>query len=283
MERAEKLTELTSIQEEAIARADALARIDELLADSDLEVRLEAVRALESYPEAHELWRRVLALAGDEPGPLRVAALRALGRVIREGDLAGAQEADYAPDLELGEPPLELFEDARLALLERLGDPASPEESRQALASLSYLADEPSVVAGIESLAGQQGDEARAWALRCMGLGGDGQRWGARLREAIEEGEAALLSVAVQAAGRAELIDQAPLVARILKSNRQPEQLRIAAANALAGFGGKAGAEHLFELAHSDEQDPVHEAAREALACLTSPPALGAPGDEPDA
>ena len=259
MERAEKLTELTSIQEETIARADAVARIEELLGDGDLEVRLEALRALESYPEAHEVWRRVLGLAKEEPGPQRVAALRALGRVIREGDLAGAREPGYAPDLELGEPPLELFDDARLVLLDRLGDPASPEESRLALASLSYLSDEASVVAGIEALAAENDPEAQAWALRCMGLGGDGQRWGARLREAVEEGEEALFATAVQAAGRAELIDLAPVVG--------------------GGFGGKAGAEHLLEVAESEEQGPVHEAAREALASLTNPPGLGG-GDD---
>jgi len=273
MERAEKLTELTSIQEQAIARADAIARIDELLDDEDLEVRLEALKALASYPEAHDLWKRVLAIAGDDPGPVRVGALGALGRVICEGDLAGAREPGYEPDLDLGEPPLELFEDARLALIERLADPASPEESRVALASLSYLADEATVVAGIE--AAREGEPSdKAWALRCMGLGGDGQRWGAAIKEAVEDDEEATMLEAVRAAGRTEQVELAPLLGRILKGSRQPEPLRIVAADALAGLGGKAGAAHLLEVAESDDQGAVGEAAREALASLTNPPDL---------
>ncbi len=275
MERAEKLTELTSIQEQAIARADAINRIDELLADEDLEVRLESLKALASYPEAHDLWRRVLEITSEDPGPVRVGALAALGRVICEGDLAGAREEGYAPDLDLGEPPRDLFEDVRLALVERLADPASPEESRIALASLSYLADEPSVVAAIE--AAQEGDPSdKAWALRCMGLGGDGARWGPAIREAVEDDEESLMLEAVRAAGRTEQVDLAPLLGRILKGSRQPEPLRIAAADALAGLGGKAGAAHLLEVAESADQGGVGEAAREALASLTNPPDLKA-------
>lgn len=275
MERAEKLTELTSIQEQAIARADAITRIDELLDDEDLEVRLESLRALGSYPEAHDLWRRVLALVEEEPGPLRVGALSALGRVICEGDLAGAREKGYDPDLDLGEPPLDLFDDTRLALVERLADPASPEESRVALASLSYLADEPTVVATIE--AGQAGEASeQAWALRCMGLGGDGKRWGAAIKEALEGDDETLTLAGVRAAGRSELVDLAPFLGRVLKSSSQRESLRIAAADALAGLGGKAGAAHLLEVAESSDQGAVHEAAREALASLTNPPDLKA-------
>ena len=281
-ERAEKLVELTSIQELAIARADALARIDKLLDDKDIEVRIEALKALTSYPEAHDLWRRVLDLADDEPGPLRVAALSALGRLICEGDLAGALEVGYEPDLELGEPPVDLFQDARLALVERLSEPASPEESRTALAGLSYLSSEPSVVAGIEACEASDQLEERVWAVRCMGLGGDGQRWGKSIRAALEEDTEGLTLEALWAAGRTELVDLAPLLGRTLKSSSQPEELRIAAANALAGLGGKAGAAHLLEVANSDEQDPVHEAAREALASLTSPPVLGEDDDASD-
>ncbi|MBL4844008.1 MAG: hypothetical protein JKY65_00660 [Planctomycetes bacterium] len=282
LERAEKLTELTSIQEQAIARADALARIDELLDDEDLEVRVECLKALSSYPEAHDLWRRVLDVADEEPGPVRVAALSALGCLIREGDLAGARDVDYEPDLDLGEPPVDLFQDARLALVERLADPASPDESRIALAGLSYLADEAAVVAGIEACEASEAIEDRAWALRCMGLGGDGQRWGKAIRAAIEEDHAELMLEALRAAGQTELLDLAPVLGRILKSESQPEARRIAAANALAGLGGKAGAAHLLEVANSSEQDTVHEVAREALASLTSPPDLEKEASEDD-
>lgn len=277
MERAEKLTELTSIQEEAIARADAISRIDELLGDEDLEVRLEALKALASYPEAHDLWQRVLGIAGEDPGPVRVGALAALGRVICEGDLAGAREEGYAPDLDLGEPPRELFGAARSALLERLADPASPEESRVALASLSYLSDEEAVVSAIEAARASEEASDKVWALRCMGLGGDGQRWGAVIREAVEDDEDEALTLeAVRAAGRTEQVDLAPLLGRILKGSRQPEPLRIAAAHALAGMGGKAGAAHLLEVAESSDEGLVGEAAREALASLTNPPDLKA-------
>ncbi|HBP22059.1 MAG TPA: hypothetical protein DEA08_30290 [Planctomycetes bacterium] len=274
-ERAEKLSELSSIGEQAIGRDEAVARIEELLEDEELEVRQAAVRSAMSYPERPDLWTKVLEIGRGEPGPLRTSALEALGCVVREGDLAGAGEPDYAPEHELGEPSGELFADVRALLLERVADPASPEEKRAATLALSALSHEEAVVSSIAALLESEELVDRICGLRCAGLSGDG-RWEAAIGEALSEGEPAQVLAAIEAAGRSERAVTAPLLARILKGTRQPEEQRLAAAEALERLGGKLAGPTLLEAAEAEDDGPVREAAREALNGLTL---LGAEGE----
>lgn len=274
-ERAEKLAELSSIGEQAIGRDEAVARIEELFADEELEVRQAAVRSAMSYPERGGLWTKVLALGRGEPGPLRTTALEALGCVIREGDLAGAADPDYEAEQELGEPGQELFNDVRGLLLERIADPASPEETRAAALALSALSDEEAVVSAIGTLLKSEDAADKVCGLRCAGLSGDG-RWEAAINEALTEGEDAQILAAIEAAGRSERAATAPLLARILKGSRQPEEHRLAAAAALERLGGKLAGPALLEAAEAEDDGPVREAAREALNGLTL---LGAEGE----
>ncbi|MGE0710381.1 MAG: hypothetical protein AB7N76_26165 [Planctomycetota bacterium] len=264
LDRAEKLTELTSIQELAISREDALARITELLdAGEDTEVRQTAVRALMSYPEHHDLWARVLELArGEDAGPLRETCLEALGRLVREGDLAGAELEPYAPELELGEPPRELYDQVKAVLLQRLAEPGSDAERQSTLLSLSYLPHEPAVADAIDALF-TGGAAARALALRCVARACD-LRWAGPVSDALAEGGEHVLA-AIRAAGAIELIESAPLLGRIARSGRQPELERLAAVAALVRLGGKTAAPALLELSEADEEGPVRDAAREAL------------------
>jgi hypothetical protein len=269
MDRAEKMTELTSIQDMAISRGDAVARIEELLAEEEsLEVRQEATRAVASYPEHPALWAKVLGLAREEPGPLRETALSTLGQLIREGDLAGAEEEGYVPDEELGEPRGEDYRAAKELLLERLADPASPAEAQAALASLSYLAHEEAVVEGIAAELVSEERGARERALRCVARGGD-ERWEGAIVDALVESDDSTMLAAIVAAGGTERVLTAPLLTRILRSARQPDPNRTAAAEALAALGGRVGAPALLEMAESDETGPAREAAREALDGLT--------------
>lgn len=274
-ERAEKLAELSSIGEQAIGRDEAVARIEELLDDDELEVRQSAVRSAMSYPERAGLWTRVLALGRGEPGPLRVTALEALGCVVREGDLAGASEPGYEPSQELGEPSQELFDEVKALLLERLADPASPEERRAATLALSALSHEEAVVEAIGGLLADEDPVERVWGLRCAGLSGDG-RWESAISDALAEGESAQVLAAIEAAGRSERAETAPLLARILKGSRQPEEQRLAAARALERLGGKLAGPALLEAAEAADEGPVRDAAREALNGLTL---LGAEGE----
>ena len=90
------------------------------------------------------------------------------------------------------------------------------------------------------------------------------------------EGEPAQVLAAIEAAGRSERAVTAPLLARILKGTRQPEEQRLAAAEALERLGGKLAGPTLLEAAEAEDDGPVREAAREALNGLTL---LGAEGE----
>ncbi len=268
VERAEKMAELESIRERGVARATALARLAELLADEDEDVRAQAAEAGGAYPAEDAVTARLLELATDDGSTrVRSAALTSLGRVVREGDLAGAAAPGYAPDPELEEPSAERFAAARdllLAALER-------EEGAVrlgALEALAYLSHEPRVVSAIEALAEGSEAEGRAVALRCMGLSGD-PRWAERIEQALEDGEGPIAQAAAWAAGASEVTAAAPFLGRLAAGRRQPPALRLAAIEALGSLG-KEATSTLLELAEDgDEDEALRRAARVALENLT--------------
>ena len=270
LDRAEKLTELSSIAELAVHHAAAVARLEELLDDPDVEVRGEAAAAVGSYPGERALVERVLRLAREDPeSEVRRKAVSALERVLRDGDLAGAEGAGYAPELEQGEPSPELYQQVKALLFDLLDRADRPEpERRQALEALACLSQDPRVIAGIEELARSEDRGERALALRCMGKSGD-RRWADAVSEGLEDDGEALLR-AVRAAGEIELVASVPLLARILRSTRQSTTLRVEAAQALACLGGENVVPELLELADdADTEEEVREAAQRALSELS--------------
>ncbi len=267
-ERAEKLAELDSIKDQAIGPEVALPRLLELLSDDDDEVRAQAATAAASYPAADDVAARLLELARDASERVRSAAFEGLGSVIRAGDLAGAGLAGYAPDPDLDEPSAERFAAARSLLLEAL-EREQGELRRRAVLALAFLGDEPAVVAATEALAGEEDEASRVAALRAMGRSGH-PRWAARVREVVEEQDAGPVGeAAIRAAGASEVVDLAPLLGRILKGQRQPAPLRLAAAEALASLGKDAAPTLLEVTEDGDEDEAVREAARAGLERLT--------------
>src|SRR5258707_10823932 len=91
-ERAEKLAELSSIREGALAAGASAARALELLDDDDEDVRAEAALAAGAYTGDAAVIARILDVAAADPSPaVRSGALRALGHVVLEGDLLGCE------------------------------------------------------------------------------------------------------------------------------------------------------------------------------------------------
>lgn len=265
MERGEKLAELESIHERSVKRAVAVERLAELLKDSDEAVRAQASGAAERFPGEEELTGELLELArGDESGAVREAATGALGAVIREGVLFGAEGEGYAPDGTLSQPSAERFKAVKELLLELLaGDDRALR--RRALEGLGYLGREPAVVAAIEELADAGSEADRLCWLTAMGRSGD-PRWASAIQEAVEEGKGGKLGErAIWAAGACEVTDVAGLIGRFLRSSSQETSIRVAAAAALAGLG-RDQAPTLLEVAESaGEEDEVRGAARRAL------------------
>jgi HEAT repeat protein len=262
------VAELGSIAEGHVARPEALRRVRLLIADADPGVRAHAARAAAGYLDDAALAERTLSLAAADPDlAVRAAALGALGAVVRAGDLAGAWARDYSPDLEAGEPAAEL---ARAALERLRGALASGEPSlrRAALPGLAACRGrDPAVDQAVEALWVDPDLSARVVALECMGRSGDGVRWGAQVRRALEAREPEVRLAAAEAAGAAGVREAVPRLIELLESMAEPEPLRVAAAVALGAFGGVAAAA-LLGVAEADPQEDVRAAAREALASL---------------
>lgn len=269
LEQAEKLAELASIRDRAVGAVKAIERLEELLTDESSEVRAEAAGAVVGYPGESSLVGTVLELAeSDADAAVRVQALEALGAVIAEGDLAGATQDGYSPLSDLGEPSREQFERTRDLLLKTVASPKTPEEGVAASLSLAFLSAQAEAVKAIERLQAAGDVKSRVSAFRCMGRSGD-PRWADAIRAGLEEDEEKLVAAAIEAAGRVEIVDAAPLLSRILRSTRQSQTLRVCAATALGRLGGKSTGSVLLEVADDDPDEVVREAAGEALAGLT--------------
>ncbi len=267
MSRVEKLAELASIRDQALAPAAAHARLVELLADPDAEVRATAAAAVGSYPGEGALVRRVLELArGDAEAEVRREANLALGQVVREGDLASADAPGYAPDPACGEPDPALFAAARAHLLGAL-DGGSEPERLAVMEALSHLSDHPAVVAAIERAAAQDGAARRA-ALRAMGWSGEGARWRAEVLRGLDAAEPEVVLAAAWAAGQACVREATPRLAALLAAAGAPgSDATVArrAAEALGRTGGPEAARALLAAAETAPDEDLRQAARDAL------------------
>lgn len=258
----ERLAELGSIAACHVARPVAVARLLELLADQDPGVRAHVAGVAGGYLEDAGLLARVLELAGtDRVTAVRAAALEALGAVVRAGDLAGAHEPGYAP--EPGEPDPALAGRAfELLRVELRG--ADPKLRRAALVALSARPDRE-VLAAIDALWREsEDDQVRGLALLCMGRTGDARRFAGAVCQGLSHVEPEVRLAAVEAAGAAEVLDALPRLEALLESQREPHELRAAAASALEAFGARAAAA-LVAAAESDPDEEVRAAARAAL------------------
>jgi HEAT repeat protein len=269
MSRVEKLAELSSIRDQALAAATACARLGELLDDPDAEVRAVAAAAVGSYPGEAALVRRLVALASDDAAvDVRREADLALGQIVREGDLARADAPGYAPDPGCGEPEAALFAAARAHLLTTLEAGATGDERLAAMEALAHLSDEPAVVAAIERAAASGDRAARRAALRGMGWSGDGPRWAATILRGLEAGEPDVVLAAAWAAGQAGVREATPRLVALLAAAGSPgSDAAVArrAAEALGRVGGPEAARALVEAAETAPDEELRQAARDAL------------------
>lgn len=263
MSRVEKLSELTSIREQALEPTAARARLAELLGDDDAEIRGAAAAAVGSYPDDADLVRAALGLArGDAAADVRREAALALGEVIRLGDLADPARGDE------GDPAPALVDEAREHLLAALSAAETDDERLAAMEALGPLSHHADVVAAIERAAAAGPRASRRAALRAMGRSGDAARWRASILGGLDAPETEVVLAAVWAAGEAGLSEAAPRLAALLAAANTPRSDTVVAARAaeaLGRIGGGLASEALAAASRSATDEDVQQAARDAL------------------
>src|SRR5581483_4504198 len=162
----------------------ALTRLRELLADEAVEIRAEAASAVWEHAHQAELVERALELSTNDPAlEVRIKATTALGRVIYEGDIAGADEPAYKPDSLLGEPPAELYRRVKDHLFALVANQdRSLDERRFALEGLGFLGHDAKVREAIEAFWKHDEAKAKLSAVFAMGRSGDA-RWAKEVQE----------------------------------------------------------------------------------------------------
>ena len=261
----EKIAEIDSIRGHELDPEEAHERLAELLGDEDPDVRAEAAAAVWEHSDDGGLVERALELSTKDASPrVRAKCLTALGRVLYEGSLAGADEASYQPDAFLGEPTAETFKKVRAHLVGVASDDKRTlDERRFALEGLGFLGDDAAIAALIESFWKRSEPAARLSAVFAMGRSGH-PRFGATIQEALGSSDAELKLQAIWAAGEAEIQGARDPLAGIAQRSRDREE-RFAAIEALARLGGETTAQVLLALAERDQDPEIREAAATGL------------------
>jgi HEAT repeat protein len=261
----EKIAEIDSIRGHELDPEEAHARLGELLSDEDAEVRAEAAAAVWEHADNAELVEQALELSTKDDSPrVRAKCLTALGRVLYEGSLAGADEPSYQPDAFLGEPSAETFKKVRAHLQGVASDEKRTlDERRFALEGLGFLGDDAAIAKLIESFWKRPEPAARLSAVFAMGRSGH-PRFGAAIQEALASSEPELKLQAIWAAGEAEIQGARAPLAGIAERSRDREE-RFAAIEALARLGGETTAQVLLAIAEGDKDPEIREAAATGL------------------
>jgi len=278
----EKMAEIDSIRSHERDAEEARARLMELLDDPDEEVRAEAAAAVWEHSEAPDLVERALELSTKDLSPrVRAKAMTALGRVLYEGSVAGADEKSYQPDPLLGEPSAEVFKKVRDHLLSIAGDEARPlDERRFALEGLGFLGDDPRIASLVESFWKRTEPAAKLSAVFAMGRSGD-PRFGTTVLSALGSPDPELRLQAIWAAGESELANARDVLVSLARTAKSRDE-RLASIEALARLGGEAVAQVLLALAERDQDPEVREAAATGLEELALLDALEEEEEETD-
>jgi hypothetical protein len=265
LQKPEKIAEIEAIREHEVPAEEAERRLLQLLGDGDEDVRAEAAGAVWEHCEAPKLVTRVLELSTKDGSPrVRAKAMTALGRVLYEGSIAGADEPGYKPDPLLGEPDAAEFRRVRDHLLAVAKDEKrSLDERRFALEGLGFLGGDGDMGSLIESFWRRSELAARLSAVFAMGRSGHGRFAGA-IREALGSPEPELRLQAIWAAGEAEVQAARDVLAELAGGSKSRDE-RVASIEALARLGGEGSAKVLLELAEHDQDPEVREAAATGL------------------
>lgn len=264
-DRSQKLGEIESIRSHDVDEAVARTRLLELASDPAPEVRAEAASAIWEHAHHPDLVAKALALSADDGSPeVRIKATTALGRVIYEGDIAGADEPSYKPDPLLGEPPADLFQKVRDHLFSLVEDEKRPlDERRFALEGLGFLGHDARVQKHVEAFWNRSEAQAKLSAVFAMGRSGSA-RWASQIEGALASSDAELRLQAVWAAGEAEVKGAEATLARLAREGSNRDE-RVAAAESLARLGGEGATKVLLDLAEHDRDPEVREAAAQGL------------------
>jgi HEAT repeat protein len=262
--RAEKLAQLEGGRALFAVPRELEARLSELLQDPDEDVRGEAISCALGASCKPALVERALELSRLDPSPaVRVRATAALGRLVNEGDMAGAAEPGYEPDLDLGEPSRELFVRVRDHLLALVRDGTRQGRERwAALESLGALGSERVVQELIEKSFAANEKGARLAALAAMGKSGN-TAFERSVLGALHSEDDATRERAIVATGEIGLASAVPELVRRSREGSKAEQLL--AVVALGHVGGPAATQALLEVSERGADPELRGSAARAL------------------
>jgi HEAT repeat protein len=278
----EKIAQIESIRGHEVDSESARTSLKTFLSDADDDVRAEAAAAVWEFPDDATLVEETLKASVEDKAPrVRAKAITALGRIVYEGDVAGADQPNYVPDPLLGDPPADLFAKVRDHLFKLAGDDARPiDERRFAIEALGFLGDDARVHELIGGFWGRSEPAAKLSAVFAMGRSGH-PRWEGAIREALGSADSELKLQAIWAAGEAEVVPARDALLALAKSG--PRDQRLAAIESIARLGGETVGSTLLEMAEKDGDPEIREAAALGLEELALLDAIDQDaGDEDD-
>ena len=236
---------------EDLAEADTLTSFDDLarslLADSDPQVRLRAIRLLWESEDAKLVPVYLKMMNNDMDVEVRAAAANALGPFVYLGELEKISEELYH---EIEDQLLDASTSAKEILVRR-----------RALESLGYSGREE-VVPLIEAAYREKNPDWVASALFAMGRSSD-DRWKKQVLSQLRSPNEDIRSEAIHAAGELELESARSVLLDLLADEEDLEVRReeIWALSRIGGEGVRAKLEELFEIEEDDaEADFIEEA-----------------------
>ncbi|MDP9352013.1 MAG: HEAT repeat domain-containing protein [Chloroflexota bacterium] len=220
------------------------------LGDPDPDVRRAAVDGLWEEESPSVLERLQVILRADASAEVRTAAATALTRFAYRGAV-GDMSSSRAEQLQ---------EVLRRSLLEA---PDGGDLQLRLLEALAYFEDEPVVREYIARLYREGDEDEQAAALLSMGRTLD-PRWGATVREELDNQSAILRFHAARAAGDLGLTEAVPSLSRMAEDEEEDPEVRGNAVWALGQIGTQPALSVLRGVASGGSEE-LREAAEEAL------------------
>jgi HEAT repeat protein len=237
---------------EALADEDTLVSFDDLgralLADSDSNVRIHAIRLLDESEDTKLVPVYLDMLKNDSNANVRAEAANALNLFVDLG--------------ELDEIPEDIHHKVEDALLVSANGEDDVRVRRAALESLGYSS-RPEVATLIESAFHREDPNWRASALRAMGRSAD-ERWEEDVTQGLISDNDSVKQAAVQAAGELSLRSARPLLLNLLVEEEDAD-VANAAIWSLSQIGGEDVRTYLESLLDETEDDDQIEFLEEAL------------------
>ncbi|MEK7865521.1 MAG: HEAT repeat domain-containing protein [Planctomycetota bacterium] len=258
------LAEIEALRADIDAKDEEAERLLlERMEHEDAEVRVAAVEAVWEYYYLPRVLDRALVLVRSDPDPrVARAALVALGRVIQEGIIDDIEDTPIeALSAELDIDP-KVYWKVREFLLAAAQDEGTPVDVRRfALESLGYAGTRADVAALLFEWYAMADPSARRSAVFAMGLSGCAE-YARQILRHVEDEDIEMRLVAIRAAGLGRIGDARDAV--LAASRHKDARVRLAAAEALGGYGGEKVLDRLEEM-QDDADEGVRDAARESM------------------